>query len=98
MEIHSFVFKQIIKYNVQFLSIDISYLGFELQNKSNLFHIPPNPHTIGNLIPPNPQQYWSFYSTQFIILVYIIMSARDPNKQPEKLELHARQIAMILDK
>lgn len=51
-----------------------------------------------NLIPPNPQQYWSFYSTQFIILVYIIMSDRYPNKQPEKLELQTRQIAMILDK
>lgn len=50
------------------------------------------------LLPPNPQQYWSFYSTQFIILVYIIMSDRDPNKQPEQLELQARQIAMILDK
>ena len=48
--------------------------------------------------PPNPQQDRSFYSTQFIILVYIIMSDRDPNKQPEKLELQARQIAMVLDK
>jgi len=28
----------------------------------------------------------------------IIMSNRDPNKQPEKLEMQARQIAMILDK
>ena len=50
------------------------------------------------LLPPNLQQHWSFYSTQFIILVYIIMSDRDPNKQPEKLELQSRQIAMILDK
>jgi len=32
------------------------------------------------------------------ILVYIIMSDRDPNKQLEKLELQSRQIAMILDK
>lgn len=53
---------------------------------------------ISSRVPPNPQQYWSFYSTQFIILVYIIMSDRDPNKQPEKLELQSRQIAMILDK
>ena len=53
---------------------------------------------ISSRVLPNPQQYWSFYSTQFIILVYIIMSDRDPNKQPEKLELQARQIAMILDK
>lgn len=50
------------------------------------------------LEPSNLQQYWSFYSTQFIILVYIIMSDRDPNKQPEKLELQSRQIAMMLDK
>ncbi len=60
--------------------------------------VPSNPYTIRNLIPANPQQYWSFYSTLFIILVYIIMSDRDPNKQPENLELQARQIAMILDK
>lgn len=60
--------------------------------------VPSNPYTIRNLIPANPQQYWSFYSTPFIILVYIIMSDRDPNKQPEKLELQSRQIAVILDK
>lgn len=60
--------------------------------------VPSNPYTIRNLIPANPQQYWSFYSTLFIILVYIIMSDRDPNKQPEKLELQSRQIAVILDK
>lgn len=31
-------------------------------------------------------------------IILSIMSDRDPNKQPEKLELQARQIAMILGK
>ena len=63
-----------------------------------MYIVGPLKELISDREPPNPQQYWSFYSTQFIILVYIIMSDRDTNKQPEKLELQSRQIAMMLYK